>query len=602
MLERFDDAWYRETYPVPESVTTKEEAFQHYLHHSRIDAYSPNEDFAEAWYLRQYPDVAAAVQQHEFLNGFDHYLQCGEEEGRLPVAVGTGPGAPVEKELMRSAFDAKWYVSNYSEVAAWCEENDEEPFEHYLKLGARNYYSPNSHFDERAYVSAYRDVSQAIESGALLSGFHHFTKSGQFEGRNPNPDLQQRLELKYPGITNPVGIARLKDLEEKLREIPTVKVAGGPKRLNILLPTLDPDIFFGGYTSAINLIRRLRDKDIPVRILVCEDAHLDTKLAAQKIASKNNGKFIYGCDILNISDRITSVRIHDNDRFLAYSAWMAYLASGLASHTKEPRFLFLVQEYEAIFHAYDAIHAIVGDSYNLPHVPIFNTNALKTFFQQNQIGIFRDQQAAADARFLTFEHGLTEVQAPSLKELQEREQRRFLYYARPESHAGRNMFELGILALREAIKNGAFSDEWTFQGVGALSDGLSVDLGAGFTMPLTQKLDINDYAAALKGFDMGMSLMLAPHPSLLPYEMASAGLIVVTNTFDYRNDHFFGAISKNVHSAAPSIVALANQIAHSVAEVENFEARIEGSNVDWHCSWDQAFSDEFIENLLESVS
>ena len=40
-----------------------------------------NEDF----YLSRYPDVAKAVKNKEFENGYHHYIQCGKKEGRQPV-------------------------------------------------------------------------------------------------------------------------------------------------------------------------------------------------------------------------------------------------------------------------------------------------------------------------------------------------------------------------------------------------------------------------------------------------------------------------------------------------------------------------------------
>ena len=40
------------------------------------------------------------------------------------------------------------------------------------------------------------------------------------------------------------------------------------------------------------------------------------------------------------------------------------------------------------------------------------------------------------------------------------------------------------------------------------------------------------YGGFLREHDVGLALMFTPHPSLVPLEMASAGLVTVTNTFE----------------------------------------------------------------------
>ncbi len=39
-------------------------------------------DFDEAFYLRQNPDVAAAVADGRLASGYDHYIRYGRREGR----------------------------------------------------------------------------------------------------------------------------------------------------------------------------------------------------------------------------------------------------------------------------------------------------------------------------------------------------------------------------------------------------------------------------------------------------------------------------------------------------------------------------------------
>ena len=51
--------------------------------------------------------------------------------------------------------------------------------------------------------------------------------------------------------------------------------------------------------------------------------------------------------------------------------------------------------------------------------------------------------------------------------------------------------------------------------------------------------------------------MYTPHPSLVPIEMASAGMLTVTNTFENKTAEALAAISANLIAAEPTIEAVA---------------------------------------------
>ena len=62
-----------------------------------------------------------------------------------------------------------------------------------------------------------------------------------------------------------------------------------------------------------------------------------------------------------------------------------------------------------------------------------------------------------DAASTSFDNAITAIDPPAAAELAGRSPRRLLFYARPEPHAARNMFELGVLALSRALERGAFA-------------------------------------------------------------------------------------------------------------------------------------------------
>src|SRR5688572_26928053 len=136
----------------------------------------------------------------------------------------------------------------------------------------------------------------------------------------------------------------------------------------------------------------------------------------------------------------------------------------------------------------------------------------------------------------------------------ERKTRKLLYRARADEHAARNMFELGLLGIIEALKKGDFDPaEWEFYGIGSLLNGATIKLVEGVEMKLLPKVSLDEYYELMPQFDLGLSLMMTPHPSLLPLDMAAAGMIAVTNTFGTKTADLMRAISPNILAVEPSI-------------------------------------------------
>ena len=63
--------------------------------------------------------------------------------------------------------------------------------------------------------------------------------------------------------------------------------------------------------------------------------------------------------------------------------------------------------------------------------------------------------------------------------------------------------------------------------------------------------------------------MYTPHPSLVPIEMASAGMLTVTNSFENKTAEAMAAISPNLITAEPSLEGLAGGLAEAAARVRD---------------------------------
>ena len=139
------------------------------------------------------------------------------------------------------------------------------------------------------------------------------------------------------------------------------------------------------------------------------------------------------------------------------------------------------------------------------------------------------------------------------------------------------MFELGVLALSRALERGAFADGWQLHGIGSVRAGRRLDLGGGALMELHPRAPQAGYGDFLREHDVGLALMYTPHPSLVPLEMASAGLVTVTNTFENKTAEAMEAISPNLIAAEPGIAAIAAALEAAAARVEDVDARVRGS-------------------------
>lgn len=92
----FDPAWYKATYSVPEGM----HALRHYLLHRADGSVSAMAEFDSPFYLKAYPDVAAAG-----LDPLEHYMVQGFREARKPFRYYGAPATKRSRRLPTSRHD-----------------------------------------------------------------------------------------------------------------------------------------------------------------------------------------------------------------------------------------------------------------------------------------------------------------------------------------------------------------------------------------------------------------------------------------------------------------------------------------------------------------
>ena len=393
----------------------------------------------------------------------------------------------------------------------------------------------------------------------------------------------------------PPGIAELRRKTEPfvLRSDPSE-----PARINVLIPGIDLRGFFGGYIGIFNLARKL-SRGAAVRLVCFERGleHLPTDWRRQVEGfSGLNGLF----DEVEITfDPVAgdALAVSPEDRFVATTWWSAHVANAATRELGRDRFLYLVQDYEPLFYPMSTWNALAEQTYSFPHYALFSTDFLREFFRERRLGVFADGEAAGLESSVHFRNAITPVAAPSAEDLALRGSRRLLFYARLESYSPRNLFDLGVLALSDLVADGTIDDRWELQGIGSVGGPARFDLGDGRELRVLPRQDEGSYADFLREHDLGLSLMMSPHPSLVPLEMASAGLVTVTNSYANKTAEALAAISPNLIVGEPTREGLREALRRAVGAVEDFDARLAGADVRWPTGWDEALDGELIARL-----
>ncbi len=407
----------------------------------------------------------------------------------------------------------------------------------------------------------------------------------------PPPVLDPRPGLRAPGDPE------LRAVAEKVAPLRLAVRDDAPVRVNLLIPAFDLRHFFGGYIAKLNLARRLAERGLRVRIVTVDPVGALPGTWARDVESYSGLEGLFQTVEVAFGRESQGLEVSRADAFVATTWWTAHIARQALRTVASDRFVYLIQEYEPFTFPMGSYAALATESYGFPHAALFSSELLREYFRRHRIGVFADGDAAGDRASAAFENAITRVAPPAAEELAARRPRRLLFYARPEPHAARNMFELGVLGLSRALERGAFAGDWTLHGVGTVRPGRRLHLGGGDWMQLLPRATQADYGALLRDHDVGLALMYTPHPSLVPIEMAAAGMLTVTNTFENKTAAALARISPNLLAAEPTVDGIADALCAAAGAAGDVGRRLRGSAVRWSRDWDESLSDELLDRV-----
>ena len=361
--------------------------------------------------------------------------------------------------------------------------------------------------------------------------------------------------------------------------------------IDVLLPSLRVEDMSGGPNTALLLAGHLAETGESVRLIatgvstggkeVAIYSHMDRLLQRQV----DRGRIT----LVDGSDRSNPIMVGANDLFLATAWWTAQMAKYGVQKTNYDKFIYLIQDFEPILHEGSTYQALALDTYGLPHIPVVNSKLLRDHLIKEGCGRYSQQAFAEDALF--FEPAIDRSRFfPDVCKKRETgvpKRRVLLFYARP-TRARRNLFEIGVVALRRAVAAGLLEkDTWEIWGMGEKFD--AVPLGNGVFLDPLPWMSFDGYAERVRTADLLLSLMLSPHPSYPPLEMAASGKLVVTNSFSVKTPERMRALSPNILVAAPNPDSVAAVLENAVGRINAGLASYDPfGTIDLPSNWDES--------------
>lgn len=300
-------------------------------------------------------------------------------------------------------------------------------------------------------------------------------------------------------------------------------------RLNVVLPALAQSVAFGGTTSALALAKHLAPHYASCRFVSLFEAGVP----AEQLA------YLGDCGVLPevvfLADG-QGLACHERDIFLitywqGFALWEKLDAARQKNGLARLPFYYLIQDYEPCFSGFGEQHALALKTYSFGEMT-------KAVINSEELAAYLRLSGAAFSAEYPFRPSLNEDIAAFLQKTHFQlppkgsDETIILFYGRPG--VPRNCFDAGVASLRLFFQRLPKAGRQRFS---ALSVGLpheDIPLAEGAVLKSLGRLPIEQYIALLLRAHVGLSLMVSPHPSYPPLEMALFGLPTVTTDYSVK--------------------------------------------------------------------
>ena len=358
------------------------------------------------------------------------------------------------------------------------------------------------------------------------------------------------------------------------------------KRVNIILPSINPEHVFGGISTAIKFYEAVASKlgyDKRIILVDANPADDEIKLYGEEytfVKAKEDSED--GAQIVSYSARSAyGIPVSEQDYFIFTGWWTAHCAQeAFAFLEKEAGihpnpFIYFIQDYEPGFYAWSTRYLLADATYKSKYrqIAVFNTKLLQEYFHNNNYSFYQEYAFEPVLNTQLKEH-LYKLPNSLTKKKQ------ILIYGRPSTK--RNAFLLIIESLKKWIHLQSDAKEWRVLSAGEAHE--TIELGYGVTVESVGKLSLDEYATVLAESYAGISLMVSPHPSYPPLEMSVFGVKVITNTFANKdlqtfNDNIISLDAVSLDNVANALEQICNQYTPTVVHTTVNRDYCEGNDV-----------------------
>lgn len=348
-------------------------------------------------------------------------------------------------------------------------------------------------------------------------------------------------------------------LLNRIYDLPDVKV--NPNRrptINVLVPAFDFKSMSAGFFGVFQVARFMRTTGWNVRLVLFDNFDFSYELFRKKFQDfPGMEDLLDEMEVEYIGERKKPLHVSPADVCVATVWYSAWFARKIGAALGGRRFLYLVQDYETCFFPGGSLFAVADETYAWDYAALFSTQPLRDYFEKADVGGFSSRGLPG----ISFDNACSASLAPREEFLatnRAKPKQKLVFYSRPI--VDRNMFTLAALSLVTAYEQGVFDPQrWECIGMGL--GNASVELLPGLLSTSLPRMTLREYEHTVGQFDVCLTLMASPHPSLIPMDCAGSGAMVVTNTFRTKTADYLRGLCGNIIPVAPSVPEIVTGLA-----------------------------------------
>jgi hypothetical protein len=370
-----------------------------------------------------------------------------------------------------------------------------------------------------------------------------------------------------------------------------------PRAVNILIPAFDFNSisagFFGVFQFALFVKRTLPHN---VRLVLFDNFFFDLDQARAKMKGYPGMESLFDdLEVDYVGERKHPLRVSPEDNCVATVWYSAYFADKIMRTIESDKhFLYLIQDYETNFYPGSSSSVLANESYKFNYSAFFSSKSLEAFYINNDIGGIKSRNRP----FVHFNNACAAnlmAREEFMKVHKQKAKKRLVFYSRPV--VDRNMFELTAKAIIAAYNEGIFNpSEWDCIGMG-LGE-CTLQLNEECQSVCMPRMNLTEYIQSVASFDVCLTLMASPHPSLIPMDLAGSGAVVVTNTFATKTSQYLESLCGNIIPSEPTLPALVAALQNAKEASLDLEKRHRAAEtMRYPRSWAESFTalhEEFI--------